>query len=68
MLAELREHADEELTHDKEWPRAANVLSARLRRLAPLLREAGQVNVREAPRSDKRGSKRWIITLMEREW
>jgi hypothetical protein len=42
MLAELREHADEELQHTKKWPKAANVLSNTLRRLAPLFREARQ--------------------------
>jgi hypothetical protein len=61
MLAELREHADEELQHTEGWPKAANVLSNRLRRLAPLFREAGQVQIKQLSRADGQGSKRWSV-------
>ena len=61
MLAELREHADEDLQHTKEWPKAANILSNTLRRLAPLFREAGQVHIEQLSRADGQGSKRWSV-------
>jgi len=61
MLSRLRDFADEELQHDKGWPKAANVLSSRLNRLAPLFREAGQLHIEQLSRDDKKGTKRWSI-------
>jgi hypothetical protein len=61
MLEKLRDYADEDLQHDKEWPKAANVLSSKLNRLAPLFREAGQVHIEQLSRDDKKGTKRWAI-------
>ena len=61
MLDRLRDFADEDLQHDKEWPKAANVLSSRLHRLAPLFREAGQVHIEQLSRDDAKGTKRWSI-------
>jgi len=67
MLARLREFADEELQKTKEWPKAANVLSANLRRLGPLLREAGQVEVQQLSRAGAKGAKRWSVRLIKGE-
>lgn len=61
MLERLRDFADEDLQHDKEWPKAANVLSSRLNRLAPLFREAGQVLIEQLSRDDAKGTKRWSV-------
>jgi hypothetical protein len=61
MLDRLRDFADEDLRHDKEWPKAANVLSSRLNRLAPLFREADQVHIEQLSRDDAKGTKRWSI-------
>jgi hypothetical protein len=61
MLGRLRDFADEDLQHDKEWPKAPNVLSSRLNRLAPLFREAGQVRIEQLSRDDAKGTKRWSV-------
>jgi hypothetical protein len=61
MLERLRDFADDDLQHDKEWPKAANVLSSRLNRLAPLFRETGHVHIEQLSRDDKKGTKRWSI-------
>jgi hypothetical protein len=61
LLIELKEYADEDLQHSKEWPKAANVLSSALRRLAPLFRESGQVRIQQLSRTDGRGTKRWSV-------
>jgi hypothetical protein len=61
LLERLRDFADEDLQHDKEWPKAANVLSSRLNRLAPLFREAGNVRIEQLSRDDKKGTKRWSV-------
>jgi len=61
MLSALRDRADEDLQHTKEWPKAANVLSGALKRLAPLFREAGQVQIEQLSRADARGTKRWSV-------
>lgn len=61
MLAALRQYAEEDLQHTKEWPKAANVLSNHLRRLAPLFRELGQVQIQQLSRADGAGTKRWLV-------
>jgi hypothetical protein len=61
LLVRLRDFADEDLQHDKEWPKAANVLSSRLNRLAPLFREVGNVRIEQPSRDDKKGTKRWSV-------
>jgi hypothetical protein len=66
MLSRLRDFADENLQHDKGWPKAANVLSSKLNRLAPLFREAGQVHIQQLSRDDKKGTKRWSVSYKER--
>lgn len=66
MLATLREYADEHLQHTKEWPKAANVLSGALKRLAPLFREAGQVQIKQLSRTDGQGTKRWSVRAKAR--
>jgi hypothetical protein len=65
MLDRLRDFADEELQHTKEWPKAPQVLSSRLRRLAPLFRDAAQVQIHQLSRSDAKGTKRWSVSLMK---
>ena len=65
MLSRLRDFADEDLQHDKGWPKAANVLSSRLNRLAPLFREVGQVHIEQLSRDDKKGTKRWRVRLLK---
>jgi hypothetical protein len=67
MLAKLREYADEDLQHTREWPKAANVLSGALKRLAPLFREAGQVQIQQLSRADGQGSKRWSVKPLKAE-
>ena len=67
MLAELREFVDDDVQFTKEWPKAANVLSGNLRRLGPLLREAGQVHVEQLSRQDGKGTKRWLVRPLATE-
>jgi hypothetical protein len=67
MLAELREFVDDDVQFTKEWPKAANVLSGNLRRLGPLLREAGQVHVEQLSRQDGKGMKRWLVRPLATE-
>ena len=61
LLERLRDFVDDDQRHDKEWPKAANVLSSRLSRLAPLFREAGHLHIEQLSRDDKKGTKRWSI-------
>src|SRR5215213_5124656 len=68
MLSALRDRADEDLQHTKEWPKAANVLSGALKRLAPLFREVGQVQIEQLSRADGRGTKRWSVRSKKLEW
>jgi hypothetical protein len=63
LLQRLRDFADEELTHSKDWPRSASVLSRRLSRLATLFRDVGDIEIRQLPRSDTGGTRRWYIRL-----
>jgi hypothetical protein len=65
LLGRLRDFADEELQHTKEWPKAANVLSSRLSRLAPLFREAGTLSIEQLSRADARGTKRWSVRPLD---
>ena len=41
LLAALEQHASERAQRSKQWPGSARALSGRLRRVAPLLRQAG---------------------------
>jgi hypothetical protein len=61
MLAVLREYADEELQHTKGLPKGANVLSYRLKRLAPLFWEVWQIEIKQLSRADGKGSKPWSV-------
>ena len=65
MLSKLRDFGDDDLQHSKEWPKAPNSLSHALRRLAPLFREAGHVQVQQLSRSDAKGTKRWMVRLLK---
>ena len=65
LLQRLRDFADEELIRSKDWPRAANVLLRRLLRLASLFRDVGDVEIKQLPRSDQGGTRRWSIRLMK---
>jgi hypothetical protein len=67
MLRALRDFADDDLLHTPEWPKAPNVLSGKLRRLAALLRDAGGVVVEELPREGGTGAKRWLVKLVQDE-
>lgn len=58
LLNELREFAPED-ARDRNFPKAANRLSGRLRRIAPSLRNRG-IDATEGPRTHG-GKKRWII-------
>jgi hypothetical protein len=61
MLATLCEYADQDLQDEKEWPKAANVLPNRLKRLAPLFWEVCQIEIKQLSRADGQGSKPWSV-------
>jgi hypothetical protein len=61
MLATLCEYADQDLKDEKEWPKAANVLPNRLKRLAPLFWEVCQIEIKQLSRADGQGSKPWSV-------
>jgi energy-coupling factor transporter ATP-binding protein EcfA2 len=54
----------ESIAMDKSWPRAANALSARLRELAPMFRQAGY-EIEQDRRTARR--RQWILDRNDRE-
>jgi hypothetical protein len=62
MLRQLVGLVDEDVTRSREWPKAPNALSRRLRRLAALYREVGTVHIEELQRGAGSGVKKWRIT------
>jgi len=61
MLRQLVGLVDEDVTRSREWPKAPNALSRRLRRLAALYREVGTVHIEELQRGAGSGVKKWRI-------
>lgn len=60
LLTALRARLDERITNSKFFPQAANGLSARLRRLAPVLRSVGvEVEIGRVGHSRKRVIRLW---------
>src|SRR5690606_28557843 len=59
LLAALEQHASERAQRSKQWPGSARALSGRLRRVAPLLRQAG-VDIEWASRGRGEGKQRVI--------
>ena len=62
LLDALEEHVPEKILKSKQWPKAANALSNRLRRLAPVLREVG-IEVELGTRERKKRNR--LISIRE---
>jgi hypothetical protein len=60
----LNRLVDEDVRHTKEWPGAANALTARLKRLAPALRDVG-IEYSEPSRVGKAGSRMKKLTKIK---
>src|SRR5690606_24326499 len=64
LLAVLEQHASERAQRSKHWPGTPRALSGRLRRVAPLLRQAG-VDIEWASRG--RGGGKQRVTRLHRK-
>jgi hypothetical protein len=62
MLEELNTVTGQAHLNARDWPKEANALSARLRRLAPLLRSKG-INAEKLPRTSARRG--WRLALVK---
>jgi hypothetical protein len=62
LINELEENVSEKILKSKLWPKAANVFSNRLRRLAPVLREVG-IEVEFGAREGKKRNR--LISIRE---